>query len=296
MSNIMCSKKHQDLTYSFEIGNCEMMESFSLPRNIPVHTHSTFDEITIVLSGSCLHVIDNERYPLMRGDIFVIKGEEAHGLKKLSNFKLIDIVYKRDFFKNVINELIDIPGFQALFVYEPMFRKMNNFKAKLYLNSNQLNELMPIIKLMKKIQLDKMPGYKIATEYVFKLVVISLCSYYSETDIPRSKELLRISEVINFMEKSFAEKITLNDLADKINLTVPTFRRAFKRVTGCSPIDYLIRLRVEGAAKMMSENNKIKVIDAAMNSGFDNSSYFTRKFKQVMEITPAEYLKLQKIV
>ena len=98
------------------------------------------------------------------------------------------------------------------------------------------------------------------------------------------------------MEKSFAEKITLNDLAGKVNLTVPTFRRAFKRVTGCSPIDYLIRLRVEEAAKMMSENNKIKVIDAAMNSGFDNSSYFTRKFKEVMEITPVEYLKSQKAV
>ncbi|MCK5851403.1 AraC family transcriptional regulator [bacterium] len=31
-------------------------------------------------------------------------------------------------------------------------------------------------------------------------------------------------------------------------------------------------------------------------SGFDNSSYFTRKFKQVMEITPAEYLKSQKAI
>ena len=282
-------------THTFDKINCELLEQFSLQGNIPIHTHY-FNEVAVVLSGTCLHVVGKERYPLIRGDVFVLKGNETHEFKKMLNLKMIDIVYNREFFDTVRKELNDIPGFQALFVYEPMFRKINKFKAKLHLNSNQLNELMPILKLMKKIQLNKMPGYAIATESVFKLVVISLCSYYSETDIPRSKELLRISKVINFMEKSYAEKITLNDLANKGNLTVPTFRRGFKRVTGCSPIDYLIRLRVEEGAKMMSENNKIKVIDAAMSVGFDNSSYFTRKFKQIMEITPAEYLKSQKLV
>ena len=55
---------------------------------------------------------------------------------------------------------------------------------------------MPILKLMKKVQSEKVPGYKKAAEYVFKLLVISLCSYYSETDILRSKELLKISKAI----------------------------------------------------------------------------------------------------
>ena len=84
-------------------------------------------------------------------------------------------------------------------------------------------------------------------------------------------------------------------MAGKVNLTVPTFRRIFKKVTGCAPIDYLIRLRVEEAAKLMNKDNNIKVIDAAITCGFENSSYFTRKFKQIMEITPVNYLKSQKL-
>lgn len=280
-------------TYSFDKLNCEMLEQFTLLKNVSLHSHS-FNEIAIVISGTSLHIVDKERYPLIRGDVFVIKNNETHELKKMSNLKLINIVYNRDFFETVRKELNDIPGFQALFVYEPMFRKTNDFKAKLHLNTNQLNELMPILKLMKKVQSEKVPGYKKAAEYVFKLLVISLCSYYSETDILRSKELLKISKAIIFMEKSYKNKITLNILASKAKLTIPTFRRAFKRVTGCSPIDYLIRLRVEEAAKLMNENNKIKVIDAALACGFENSSYFTRKFKQIMEITPVNYLKSQK--
>jgi len=280
-------------THSFNKLNCELLEQFSLPRTVPLHTHS-FDEIAIVISGTSLHIVDKERYPLIRGDVFVIKGAEAHELKKMSNLKLIDIVYNREFFETVKNKLNDIPGFQALFLHEPMFRKLNDFKAKLHLDSNQLNELMPLLKLMKKVQTEKTPGYKIAIEYVFKLLVINLCNFYSETDVPRSKELLRISKVINYLEKYYDKKITLKKMADKVKLTVPTFRRIFKKVTGCSPVDYLIRLRIEEAAKLMNKNNKIKVIEVAIACGFENSSYFTKKFKQIMEKTPVNYLKLQK--
>ncbi len=73
-----------------------------------------------------------------------------------------------------------------------------------------------------------------------------------------------------------------------------TFRHSFKKTIGVSPIDYLIRFRVEKAAEMMAENSKIKVIDAAMAVGFDNSSYFARKFKEVAGITPINYLRQQR--
>ena len=44
----------------------------------------------------------------------------------------------------------------------------------------------------------------------------------------------------------------------------------------------------------MAENNRIKVMDASINCGFENSSYFTKKFKAVMGISPRNYLKEQK--
>jgi len=59
-------------------------------------------------------------------------------------------------------------------------------------------------------------------------------------------------------------------------------------------IDYLIRFRAEKAAEMTAENSKIKVIDAAMAVGFDNSSYFAPKFKEVVGITPVNYLRQQR--
>jgi len=45
---------------------------------------------------------------------------------------------------------------------------------------------------------------------------------------------------------------------------------------------------------MMEKNNDIRIIDASLATGFWNSSYFTRKFKAVIGMTPMEYLKKQR--
>ena len=53
-------------------------------RRVPLHTHN-FDEIVFVLSGSCIHSIGKGKYPLIRGDVFVIKEGQMHRFEKNRN-------------------------------------------------------------------------------------------------------------------------------------------------------------------------------------------------------------------
>ena len=96
------------------------------------------------------------------------------------------------------------------------------------------------------------------------------------------------------MENNFTQPISTLFLSKKASMAPSSFRRSFKEITGLPPIDYLIRLRIEKAVEMMSKNSRIKVIDAAVNSGFENSAYFTRKFREIMKVTPMQYLKKQR--
>jgi len=73
-----------------------------------------------------------------------------------------------------------------------------------------------------------------------------------------------------------------------------TFRRTFKKITGSSPIDYLIHIRIEKAAEMMREKTDAKVIEVCTSSGFENCGYFARKFKKITGVTPIQYLKKQR--
>ena len=279
----------QNFTYFFEYGNCGIVDSVKLADGTQ-HTHS-FDEIAIVFSGTSIHAVGKEEYPLMRGDVFVIRGNQVHGYKNLSDFHVLNLVYKREFFENVKTELQKVEGFNTLFVHEPCFRKYHKFKARLRLNPRQLDHISHLAELLKNETINRLPGYKNVVDYLFKTLVINLCRCYCEVDTPHSKSLIKVGRAIDFMEENFSEEINLQKLAEESKMTESTFLRSFKKITNCTPVDYLIRLRIGKAVKMMEKNSDARVIDISTGTGFWNSSYFSKKFKEIMGTTPTNYLK-----
>ena len=260
---------------------------------LEVHTHE-HNELVFVFGGSAIHEVDNETYPLIRGDVFVLHGNHFHGFDETNNLYLKMVLYSDNLFDSLSKEFSELPGFQTLFVHEPRYRKNHKFKSKLHLNAEQLNVISRIFKQIKEEQDTKRPGYRSFIEHLFSTMIILVCRYYSETTSAKPKSLVRLSSAITFMEQNYNQPILMTDLARKVNLGVSAFRHSFKYLTGLSPKDYLIRLRIEEAAEMMAENSRIKVIDAATSVGFENSSYFSRKFKEIIGISPIKFLKKQR--
>ena len=91
-------------------------------KSVPLHTHN-FDELVFILSGSGVHVINKEKYPLMRGDVFVIKGKQAHRFEKNKNMLVANLEYMWERFESFEKEFANQAGFKALFVHEPLYRK-----------------------------------------------------------------------------------------------------------------------------------------------------------------------------
>ncbi len=181
-----------------------------------------------------------------------------------------------------------------LFYYEPCFRKNQKFKARLHLNPQQLNHIMHLLELMKEERAALKPGHKLIIKNLFEMLLIELCRCYSNIDTPHSKQLFTVGKTIDFLEKNYANEITLSFLAKRVQIPESTFARIFKKMTGCSPIDYLIKLRIEKAVEMMEQDSQLRVTDVSMATGFYNSNYFTRKFKSTMGMTPMAFLKKQR--
>ena len=125
-------------------------------------------------------------------------------------------------------------------------------------------------------------------------IIGELCRRYHKIDGTKTKGLLKISSAIDYMENNFTENITIAKLSKVSKMPETTFRRIFKKITGSSPIDYLIHIRIEKATEIMRKKPVLHVIDVCMSSGFDNSGYFGRKFKKIMGITPIQYLRKQR--
>ena len=69
------------------------------------------------------------------------------------------------------------------------------------------------------------------------------------------------------------------------------FCRFFKKNIGCTFTSYINELRIEACAKQIAETSG-KIIDIALNNGFDNVGYFMHRFKESKHMTPLEYRRL----
>jgi Transcriptional regulator containing an amidase domain and an AraC-type DNA-binding HTH domain len=102
-----------------------------------------------------------------------------------------------------------------------------------------------------------------------------------------------IDESIQYMTKHLAQNLTLNELAAQVNLSVSHYSYLFKNKTGYSPIDYVLRLRIQRACQYLDTTNlDIQLI--ANKLGFKDPYYFSRIFHQIMGQSPSSYRKIKK--
>ncbi|KAA1246112.1 AraC family transcriptional regulator [Aquimarina sp. RZ0] len=98
----------------------------------------------------------------------------------------------------------------------------------------------------------------------------------------------RINLVFNFVQKEFTRQITLDEIADKVSMSVPGFCRYFKKITGKTFIQFVNEYRLVHAAKLLHEK-QTSITDICYESGFSNFSHFNKLFKQTTGKTPSTY-------
>lgn len=103
----------------------------------------------------------------------------------------------------------------------------------------------------------------------------------------------RIKSVINYMETVPKQDLSLKALAEKGMFSPYHFHRIFKAFTGETPIEYLSRIRVQKAASLLKYNKERTITDIALAAGYDNSSSFSRSFKNYYGVSPSKFRKNQ---
>lgn len=101
------------------------------------------------------------------------------------------------------------------------------------------------------------------------------------------EQILKAQQVI---EARYAEKISVEELAQVAALGLRTFMRRFKKATGNTPVEYIQRVRIEQAKKMLSSSAS-GVEQAGLEVGYDDASAFRKIFKRYTGLTPKEYRK-----
>jgi AraC-like DNA-binding protein len=100
-----------------------------------------------------------------------------------------------------------------------------------------------------------------------------------------SNALARIDKLV---ERRMDSKLALPEMAREVNMSVSNFVRLFKRSTGDSPGQYLIKKRIH-KSKSLLINSELRIGEVAYSVGFSNQGHFDLFFKRSVGMTPSEY-------
>jgi AraC family transcriptional regulator len=98
----------------------------------------------------------------------------------------------------------------------------------------------------------------------------------------------KLRRVTDFIADNFATDISLNELAQVAGMSSFHFAREFKKTTGTTPHQYLIKFRVD-QAKILLADRDLPLVEIGLRVGFSHQSHFTRLFRRVTGTTPHLY-------
>jgi len=108
----------------------------------------------------------------------------------------------------------------------------------------------------------------------------------------KGKTMQRFFKSIDFIEQHLYEKISVHEIASASHYSTYHFSRIFKALVGDTPKEYLRKRRLTVAAKRLL-SDEVGILDLALDCQFDSQEAFTRAFKDLFNITPAQYRKQQ---
>lgn len=251
------------------------------------HYHD-FCELAVVVSGRGRHVLEGESFPVSAGSVFVVQGSQVHCFRDREGLVLINVMYDPARLPLPEGLLRRLPGYSALFMLEPTFRSAHGFSSRLFLGREDLGTAEALTEKIARESAAKNPGHEAVLLGLLVELMVFLSRCYGESGATESRWLLRMGRLVSTLEQRYTEPWTLESLAAFAHLSRTNLLRIFRQATGQSPIRYLIGLRIEAAKKLLRQSD-LTMTEIALETGFGDSNYFARKFKESTGRSPTDY-------
>lgn len=98
-----------------------------------------------------------------------------------------------------------------------------------------------------------------------------------------------IITVMRYVQENFSKKITVEDLALSVNMSLSRFFPYFKKKVGLTPVEYINKYRIEQACIMLINSREMPIEEISDRVGFESAAYFRRVFKKAINLTPKQY-------
>lgn len=279
--NYQEKKTHVDVAFPYNTYICSIPLDFHA---VPLHWHDDM-EIIYIKKGHGYVTVDFMKYKVSGGTIVLILPGQLHSIEQFDD---LSMEYENIIF-NVNMLLPRTEDTSSSGFLRPLFNGQLSVPSVYSVVSEHYSALSACIDACDEICKTKPLGYELYLKgklYEFFYILSNRCQNEKNPRTAKSLDKLRV--VLKLVENSYMHKITIAEVADRIDFSESHFMRYFKENMGTSFIEYLRDYRLTMAARLLlvSDNTILTISEEV---GFENLSYFNRAFKKKYGVTPREY-------
>lgn len=115
-------------------------------------------------------------------------------------------------------------------------------------------------------------------------------NHLEEASVSAKKIDISIRQALSYINSDYSKKLTADSISRKAGFSKYHFLREFKKATGQTFSDYLTKIRIDNAKKLL-KSTPLPVKEICYKTGFESEAYFSKVFKSLCELTPTEYRK-----
>lgn len=254
-----------------------------------------------VISGTGILKLNNRRLIIVAPSVLCLNETDIYKLESEANLQSAAII----FHPKIINQHFDFPllkmpdnqlsvnEMQDLYWLNPFLKRTDEFIGMLHLGPGNASRIHSIIDSMKNAlvtQRDTDWPCRSRTYLIEMLFLLSRLLIIDETleSVKLDKDPGDIKDIILYFYTNYMNKITIRELSDKFHINRTSLTERFREITGYPVMEYLIRLRLYIASRMLKET-QLPVYEIIERVGFSDITHFGRMFKKSFGYSPSEY-------
>lgn len=240
----------------------------------PLHSHKSICELLMIYKGTGTYQVGTDIYPIEEGCVAYYNQEDLHEIATAQKTNIghycIGITKLR--LKGMkVNQMVPEGG--------PYIRHAGS--------------LFPFLKTMcdQIYMMEEMnPAGQLASQlFCASMVVIAnQLDTFPQAMAAKTEEEEFISRILNYLNDHFTEELNLDKISSDLYCSSTYVSHSFKKATGMTPINYIIRRRV-GLAQTLLISTDLSATQIATMVGYDNTNYFSTLFTKIVGMTPIRY-------
>lgn len=256
---------------------------------VPLHVHA-WVEINYIYSGSCTQIINDETVVLTEGQLCLIDTETPHAIMETGeNDIVINILLSKKMLTTAFLSRLSNKGIVADFLVNAI-SEGGAHNHYIIFHSQENKKISRLMREMLCEYFDQTPYFdEIIESYMVIIFTELLRVFRYDAHQPHAQIANETSliDILQYIENHYMS-CTLASAATHFNYSRSYFSTLIKRLTGKS-FNELVRIQRLSHASLLIEKTSLPIYEIANKVGYDNLTFFYRKFKQYYGVSPQEY-------